>query len=169
MKKSNKGFSLVELIIVVSIMTILIGVAVPFLMRYLNRTYVSADVQLIDSIQHAIEIAMNDPDVVNSEDLSRQQINNIKSGNVVALDEIGDSIFKDTMNDIIGYDVCSVNLNRAHFRSKQAKSNGVVKVQYYDSSFVIWIDGSDATGRDNVAYSVASAADIHDNEVIYVK
>ncbi len=169
MKHLHKGFSLIEIIIVIAIMAILIGISVPVLFRFLNRSYVSSDVQLCDSVQSALNIAMNDPEVVSSEDDSNQQINLIKSGNVFELNTLNDSIFKDTLNDIMGYDVTSIPGNRDHFRSKQAKLNGVLKVQYYDSSFFIWIDGSDASGKDDVAYSVADASSIDDNSVIYVR
>ncbi len=169
MKHLHKGFSLIEIIIVIAIMAILIGISVPVLFRFLNRSYVSSDIQLCDSVQSALNIAMNDPDVVNSEDDSKSQINSIKSGNVLELNTLSDSIFKDTMNEILGYDVTSISGNREHFRSKQAKINGVLKVQYYDSSFYIWIDGSDASGKDDVAYTVADASSIVDNSVIYVR
>ncbi len=166
--KKNKGFSLVELIIVIAIMAILVGVAVPVLFVYLNRAKVNSDVTICDSIQSALTVAMNDPDVINSTDNSWNQVNDIKSGTVVSLDNLTDSVFVDTVNEILGYDVSSLSDNRARFRTKYAKTNGVVKIQYYNSSFYVWIDGSDATGKDAVAYTVADASAIGDN-VIYVK
>ena len=168
MKKCNKGFSLIELIIVIAIMAILVGVAVPCLVIYLGRTKVTSDMNACDSIQTAITLAMNDPDVINSQDNSYQQINDIKSGNVVSLDSLTDSVFVETVNEILGYDVSSLSDNRSRFRTKMARDNGVVKTQYYNSTFYVWIDGSDASGKDNVAYTVASASDI-DNDVIFVK
>lgn len=166
--KNNKGFSLVELIIVVAIMAILVGVAIPVLNIYLNKSKVSSDYQLCDSIKTAITVAMNDPDVINSSDDSYTLVNEIKSGNVVRVDNLTDSLFVDTVNEIIGYDVSSLQNNRDHCRTKLAKSGGVVKVQYYNSSFYVWIDGSDATGRDATPYSVADASAIND-DIIYVK
>ncbi len=166
--KNNKGFSLVELIIVIAIMAILVGLIVPFMIIYLNKSKVASDLNICDSIQTAITVAMNDPDVIYSNDDSSSQVNDIKSGTVVSLDSLTDSVFVETVNDILGYDVSSLSDNRARFRTKNAKTGGVVKVQYYDSSFYVWIDGSDATGKDNTAYSVADASAIADN-VIYVK
>ena len=164
----NKGFSLVELIIVIAIMAILVGLIVPLLFIYLNKSELSSDLNICDSIQTAITVAMNDPDVLNSTDNSMNQVYDIKSGNVVSPDSFTDSVFVDTVNEILGYDFRSLDENRDHFRTKMAKANGVVKIQYYDSSFIVWIDGSDSTGKDAVAYTVADASAIN-NDVIYVK
>lgn len=166
--KNNKGFTLMELIIVIAIMAILVGLIVPLLHIYLNKSELTSDLNICDSIQTAITVAMNDPDVLNSTDNSLDQVNDLKSGNVVSPDNLTDSVFVETVNEILGYDICSLDENRDHFRTKMAKENGVVKIQYYDSSFIVWIDGSDSTGKDEVAYTVADASSIN-NDVIYVK
>lgn len=53
----NKGFSLVELIVVIAIMAILVGVAVPVYSSYIEKSQKAKDEQMIDEIKHAIEIA----------------------------------------------------------------------------------------------------------------
>lgn len=60
----NKGFSLVELIIVIAIMAILIGVMAPQLLRYIERTRVSSDTQVADTVRTAVVTAMLDPTVM---------------------------------------------------------------------------------------------------------
>lgn len=57
----NKGFSLVELIIVIAIMAILIGVMAPQLLKYVERSRQSKDTQAVDSVHTAIVTAMLDP------------------------------------------------------------------------------------------------------------
>lgn len=59
----NKGFSLVELIIVIAIMAILVGVMAPQLLKYVERTRVSADTQVADTVRTAVVTSLMDPQV----------------------------------------------------------------------------------------------------------
>lgn len=62
MKNNNKGFSLVELIIVIAIMAVLVGVLAPTYMQYVEKSKKSNDVSTVDTIINAIEIAAIDPE-----------------------------------------------------------------------------------------------------------
>ena len=59
MKKSNnKGFSLVELIVVVAIMAVLVGVLAPAYLKYVENSRQSKDKNNAEEIRHAVEIAL---------------------------------------------------------------------------------------------------------------
>ncbi len=57
-KLDNKGFSLVELIIVIAIMAILAAALAPQLMKYIEKSRVSTDKQTCDSIKSCINTAL---------------------------------------------------------------------------------------------------------------
>lgn len=59
MKKSNKGFSMVELIIVIAIMAILAGALAPALIKYINKSRLSTDIQTGQTIATAITTALS--------------------------------------------------------------------------------------------------------------
>ena len=62
MKKSNKGFSLVELIIVIAIMAILAAAIAPALIRYIDKSRKADDLQLAGNIASAASAALANED-----------------------------------------------------------------------------------------------------------
>lgn len=55
MKENNKGFSLVELIIVIAIMAVLVGVLAPQFIKYVESSKQSTDIQNAAEIRAAVE------------------------------------------------------------------------------------------------------------------
>ena len=65
-KMNNKGFSLVELIIVIAIMAILIVVLAPQYLKYVEKSRNSTDLQNVTEIKTALEVYAADPDATKS-------------------------------------------------------------------------------------------------------
>ena len=61
-KTNNKGFSLVELIIVIAIMAILAGAIAPALIKYIDKSRKSNDVSSAKTIKTAVETALGNED-----------------------------------------------------------------------------------------------------------
>lgn len=62
MKKelNNKGFSLVELIIVIAIMAVLMGVLAPQYLKYVKQSKISTDITNAEEMATAINVAVAD-------------------------------------------------------------------------------------------------------------
>ncbi len=142
--RNNKGFSLVELIIVIAIMAILVGVMAPQLIKYIEKTNVSSDVQLCDSIKTAVTTAMMDPTVINTASATLPasdtwlEVSNINES---------DNGFGAAVAEILGYaDMGDIN--------NEIKSAHTGTVQYIvagANSVHVQITGSDATGEKDTA------------------
>ena len=83
-QKNNKGFSLVELIVVIAIMVVLVAVLAPVFSKYIESSRRSTDVQNANSISEAIlaEVA-DDASHVVANTATEVNADNIKSINAL--------------------------------------------------------------------------------------
>ena len=140
--KNNKGFSLVELILVIAIMAILVGVMAPQLIKYIEKTNVSSDTQLCDSIKTAITTAMMDPSVV----ASSTKIPDNPGMLAFTSANLGDTVFNDAVEEILGF---SIDKADDHLKSTYngSKASGIQFAIAGANSVHVEVKNSDATGK----------------------
>ena len=62
LKSKNKGFSLVELIVVIAILVVFAAILIPSLMQYTENSRAQKDVSAMDEVVNAFQLAMADQD-----------------------------------------------------------------------------------------------------------
>ena len=73
-KMNNKGFSLVELIIVIAIMAVLMGVLAPQFLKYVENSRKQKDESAIAEVENAIKIACSIDEVYTSLDAAKTTV-----------------------------------------------------------------------------------------------
>ena len=83
-KLNNKGFSLVELIIVIAIMAVLIGLLAPQFLKYVQRTKYSTDIKNGQEIATVIQTLIADGKITTSASPTAIEINDTSDVMVAA-------------------------------------------------------------------------------------
>lgn len=150
--KNQKGFSLVELIIVIAIMAILVGVMAPLLIKYIEKANVSADTQLLDAIYNAVVYASVDPDVMADPD-SRIILDDMRT-QTIRLEDLesgyaAGNYFCQEVISTLGWDDLQQSTYEEMFKSAHDVSNATIYFTYkgdFVNPVIMWITTTDATG-----------------------
>lgn len=128
-KLNNKGFSLVELIIVIAIMAVLIGVLAPQFIKYVESSRESTDLQNITEVKTAVEAFVAD-----SESAATSVTVTLKkgAGNAMAITGLGSS-------DLTSYGVDAAKIKT---KAKDWSDDIVWKYENYQ-----WSNTGAATGK----------------------
>ena len=138
--KNNKGFSLVELIIVIAIMAILVGVMAPQLIKYIEKTNVSSDAQLCDSLRSAVQTSMLDPTV------QAATTPGVPSDGSYTMATFPSGACKTNVEEILGASLSTLESQlKSHVGSSKA-SGLTVKVEN-GNNITVFLTTSDATGK----------------------
>ena len=152
--KNNKGFSLVELIIVIAIMAILVGVMAPQLIRYIEKTKESSDTQLLDTVRSAITTAVLDPEVATASNVTIAASGSLSNYMDSTTDPLALAI-----QDTLGYTTASAV--QANLKSKAAfdgNANGTINVTVVNGNQVVVTCGTLSVGNANAAGSQAASS-----------
>lgn len=146
--KNNKGFSLVELIIVIAIMAILVGVMAPQLIKYIEKSNVSADTQLAASVQTACVTAMMDPEVL-ADSAGSSKITQLQQGGTAhALVDFMDGASTNKYNSAVMEILGETSASSVEGSLKSANCGGAkaISVTLDTNSCSVVIVNSDSTG-----------------------
>ncbi len=128
----NKGFSLVELIVVIAIMAVLVGVLAPTLIRNVEKSRESKDAQNIDSIKNAIEVALQNEDAY-QEAITKGDVITFNDTNEAVIATTGLPSFTSEFNSTL--DLSKSTLTSKEYKGKRANikfnvsSTGTVTVK----------------------------------------
>lgn len=118
--KNNKGFSLVELLIVIAIMAIAVGLMAPQLLKYIEKTNVSSDIQLADTIRTGVTTSIVDAEV-RSDDASQPFLALMESDTGMNINDNtqflnSDCVLKTSLEESFGFpiDEIMVKIRSAH-------------------------------------------------------
>lgn len=135
-KTNNKGFSLVELIIVIAIMAILIGVLAPQYIKYVERSRISSDKDTIDSLTKAVQTATTDDEYYDT----------LTSGDSIILTgTAAPSVAPNLQSPVSEFYGSLTSANK--FKSKAFKNETItIKIYTSGSSSALKVSVTDGTG-----------------------
>lgn len=139
-KLNNKGFSLVELIIVIAIMAILVGAVTPQVIKYVEKSREAKDLQLLQTVFTAAQTAIMTDEVALA---SNQNIS------VKGLSSTSTGVEKE-IYELLGSSLTGTNL-ASKISSKKAKIPNDIFIVYTTSDGKITVAyQKDAAGADKV-------------------
>lgn len=150
--KNNKGFSLVELIVVIAIMAILVGLMAPQLIKFMEKSKVASDQSLLDGLEVAITYAVFDP-VVNEDPASMPVITELLG--VMKLEDLEAATRKNTVLyeeivNTLGWPDLSHATYESYIKSFHDPANCEIYISYrgdFTNPIIIWITTTDETGN----------------------
>ena len=119
MKLNNKGFSLVELIVVIAIMAILVGVLAPSVLGQLDKAKISKDKQTIETVCTAVATAYADQMITSGKPADGATVTTIGFGTTAVAYSAGSTAattFDAAVKEIVGY--TTVALESSEYKGK---------------------------------------------------
>ncbi len=170
MKKTNKGFSMVELIIVIAIMAILAGALAPALIKYINKSRISTDIQTANTIATAIQTALSNEKGYDCASSYETSGSTLKDFSTDLWSHTGDS-FVDSVKQTVGGTSCPKGKSKKcvgtstedtftstspNFKYRLIRSSN--KVEIYDGTgkHMLYPTASECLSDDTIAHTDAT-------------
>ena len=134
-KMNNKGFSLVELIIVIAIMAILIAVLAPQYLRYVEKSRLQADNSAIGEVANAVKVACAN-DKINQDIAGNESYTFSTTAGSVSFTGGGAASLNDELAKVVGENI--------QMKSNTYKQNGMptINISIDSSTKSIVVNGS---------------------------
>ena len=170
-KDNNKGFSLVELIVVIAIMVVLIAVLGSTILGYVEKSKYSKDISALDSINTAVKTFVADPSSGTGTTYGQYKdgqvyslsalINAYDQGGVILpiISEVFAVGNKTATSSVADLDKIDFNNSSKAFAATTLSS---VKVRIDKGAVSIWVDAADTEGY---ADYKAGATDLKDAKI----
>lgn len=149
-KKDNKGFTLVELVIVVAILAILVGILAPQYTKYVEKSRKSADVSNLENLVTAFKTAAADGTtdikagtygiVISNKENGTVAGTASKEGEAKDITVTSDTTIEDLLASFAGKDWKSTKLKSAKWTEKSDSSGAAL--DHIDATIVVENDGS---------------------------
>lgn len=132
-KLNNKGFSLVELIIVIAIMAILVGAVTPQVIKYVEKSREAKDLQVLQTVFTAAQTAIMTDEVANSKTIQKT---------LKAIIDSNTEAYEKEIKELLGSDLAG------KLTSKKAKET-VAGVTTNRNIYIDYVDGKLEVGIGN--------------------
>lgn len=138
-KLGNKGFSLVELIVVIAIMAVLVGVLAPTLIRNVEKSRESTDLQNLDSIRQSVVTAISTEDVAGELDTT--------NGNVIKYTDIatGTGLKGKLYTEMNADNTLDVTMKSAAAKSKSGAAKDIYVVITANGKVIVGVYSGEPT------------------------
>lgn len=149
--RQNNGFSLIELIIVVAIMAIAIGVMAPQLVKYIEKTNVSSDIQLADTIRTGVSTAIVDAEV-KADAASQPYLQLMESATGMNINDNtsflnSDCVLKESLETSFGFPIDQIMLQIKSAHGADCDCN----IKTLNNNVVVTLTSTDSTGKKDTA------------------
>ena len=137
-KKNNKGFSLVELIVVVAIMAVLMGILVPTLVKNVEKSKKQKDESAIEEIRSQMQNSLADPDYshITAKITYDADSKDIKIASPTSIEEV-DPTTEEEVSNFLTKEVAA-NVDDYAFTSKDYKANPKVVFTIADERVTVF-------------------------------